>query len=191
MSYLSNKPTITFKVENPQLRSGRSLTWLNIDFQGFALIRIACPKTPGWKPVYFWVRGSKKFSITTPINNVLVAHYCYFLGLSRKEFKVDDSDWQISSPSSKILMKIKTVSYVIKTWKLNNLLLKNKTFLYGKLSSIVKLQNAINRLRIKADLYRNLFNPNLNNINTRKYIFRKQSKLNPSTFYKNQGMKDE
>ena len=190
MTYQFNKPAITFKVENPQLIIGNSLTWVNLEVQGNTFIRITCPETPGWKPIYFWIRGSKTASFAAPINNLLVAQFWYFLGLSKKEFKVDDSDWQISIPSSRILKQIKGASWEIKNWKLNNLLLKNKIFLNWKLSSIVKINSGINTLRIKSELSRNLFNPNLKNI-TRRKIFIKQSKLNPGAFYKNQGMKDE
>lgn len=195
MAELFKRPVIQFSIGNPHVRMGRTLTLVNFEADGFALIRISCPDVPDWKPVLFWVKGFTRNSLAAPVNKVLVLHGWYFFGIEKQLFQVADSNWLINIPTTK---SMKSFEVFRSNSKLGYLSFRKKIFSYKKPSFtfnlkplfIFNFQRLIYKLKIKIEV-NNAFRlsfviPNIKNI-----IYLKCISLNPQLFYKNKVIKDE
>lgn len=184
MADFFRKPIIEIQIENPSLRTGKSLTWVKLQVSGFCLVRVSCPTIPDWRPIYLWVSNSKNISKITPISSTLVAESWYLFGYFRKEFKIADSDWMVKTPVAKIITNF---GPALLNLRQINFLDSIKSFSYKKSLFLTKLSNTISKRMVTN----NPISISSAVSKVRSSIYLKRISVNPKIFYEKEAVKDE
>ncbi len=188
MKFFFNAPLINLKLENPCVRTGRSLTWVNLEASGYCLIKLYCPTIRDWNPLYFWVNSSKKISIVTPLNATLEVKSWYFFGHSKQKFSIADSEWLLRTPPAEIIR-----DFAFQKLSLEETVLANamKSFSLKKSFFLSKQTNTIRNANLKSKFIIIAFSINSSVNKIKNKIYLKRVSLDPKVFYKNEAKKNE
>lgn len=92
-------PKVTLKNENPNMIHGQFFTWVNINIEGFCIVKLKSKTHPNWKSIK--IRSSEKIneSFVMPIGAIINVYIYSIRGINKSTFNVSNANWTINKPT--------------------------------------------------------------------------------------------